>query len=134
MACWSPSNKTIDLQGSSDIIEKIDRTLTDLIQQVKTSEPPTNKQAELTKADEIDTIWATITEIKSVLKNTSKQHPRTVGKAEKQSVETQTNPEPETTENLNKITNYFKKLTNQTMTNLSKRAQKYIPLKKQLIK
>ena len=29
---WSPSNKTIDLQGSSDIVETIDKTLTDLIQ------------------------------------------------------------------------------------------------------
>ena len=107
---WSPSNKTIDLQGSLDIIEQMDKTLTDLIQQVKTSEPLTNKQIEYTKADEIDTIWATIKDIKAVLKNTNKQHPKTVGKAEKQNVEIQTNSQPETTENLNKIANYFKKV------------------------
>ena len=57
---------------------------------MKDSEPLTNKQTEYTK-DEIDTIWAEIKEIKAVIKNTNKQHPRTVGKAEKQHVETQTN-------------------------------------------
>ena len=101
---------------------------------MKTSEPPTNKQAELTKADEIDTIWAAIKEIKTVLKNKSKQHPRTVGKAEKQSVETQTSSQPETTENLNKITNYFKKIDKPNYDKLIKKSSKYIPLKKQLIK
>ena len=106
---WLPSNKTIDLQGSLDIPEKINKTLTDHIQQVRTPELLTNKQTEYTK-DEIDTIWAEIKEIKAVLKNTNKQHPRTVGKAEKQHVETQTNLQPEATENLNKITNYFKRI------------------------
>ena len=38
--------------------------------------------------------------MKAVLKNTNKQHPRTVGKAEKQNVETKTNSQQETTENL----------------------------------
>ena len=75
---------------------------------MKTSEPFINKQTEYTK-DEIDTIWTEIKEImKAVLKTTNKQHPRTVGKAEKQNVETQTNSQPETTENFNKITSYFK--------------------------
>ena len=69
------------MQGSLDIIERMDKTLTHLIQQVKTSEPLTNKQTEYTKAEEIDTIWAEIEEIKAVLKNTTKQHPKTVGKA-----------------------------------------------------
>ena len=64
LVSWSPSNKTIDLQGSSDIIEKIDKTLTDLIQQVKTSEPLINKQTEYTK-DEMDAIWAETKELYS---------------------------------------------------------------------
>ena len=96
---------------------------------MKTYEPLTYKQTEYMK-DEIDTIWAQIKEIKAVLKNTNERHARTVGKAEKQNVETQTKSQPEAAENLNKTTNYLKKLTNQTMTNLSKRTQKYIPLKK----
>ena len=58
--------------------------------------------------DEIDTIWAQIKEVKAVLKNTNKRHARTVGKAEKQNVETQTKSQPEAAENLNKATNYFK--------------------------
>ena len=98
------------MQGSLDITEQMDKTLADFIQQVKTSEPLTNKQTEHTKAEEIDNIWAEIKEIKAVLKNTTKQHPKTVGKAEKQNVETQTNPQPEAAENLNKTTNYFKKI------------------------
>ena len=110
-----------------DIIEKVDKALTDLIQQVKTSEPLTNKQTEYMK-DETDTIWTEVKEIKAVLKNTNKQHLRTVGKAEKQNVETRTNLQPETTETLTKLANYFfKKLTNQTMTNLSKELKNIYP-------
>ena len=89
--------------------KKIDKTLTDLIQQVKTYEPLTNKRTEYMK-DEIDTIWAQIKETKAVLKNTNKRHARTVGKAEKQTVETPTKSQPEAAENLNKTTNTLKKL------------------------
>ena len=39
---WSPSNKTIDLQGSSNILEKVIETLTDLIQPLNHSQ--INKQ------------------------------------------------------------------------------------------
>ena len=88
---------------------------------MKTSEPLRNKQKEDTK-DEIHTIWVEIKEIKAVLKNTNKQHPRTVAKAEKQNVETQTNSQPETTQNLNKITNCFKKIDKPNYDKLTKKS------------
>ena len=100
---------------------------------MKTSEPLINIQTKYTK-DEINTIWDEIKEIKAVLKNTNKQHPRTVGKAETQNLETQTNSQPETTENLNKITNYFKKIDKPNYDKLIKKNTKIYILEEKIDK